>query len=195
MSGQDEDILELSTGVKLGLRTPSAVLLNNAMKANVADEPKPPKVWVEDKQRDEENPSDPDFVYAYRVWLADAGIRSLKALIPTGTRIHSIPDDMVGPEAEDFGDLMESMGEVAATGVHTRYVQWVMLVATGTEDLKTLSTALMRRAGVREEDVREAQDMFPGPEERGADNGASPKRRGEHGDRVQGDRAGIGTGD
>lgn len=195
MSDQDEDILELSTGVELELRTPSAVLLNNAMKANIQDEPRPPKVWVEDKQRDEENPSDPDFVYEYRVWLADAGLRSLKALIPTGTRIHFKPDDIVGPEDEDYADLMESMGEVAATGKHTRYVQWVMLVATGTEDLKTLSTALMRRAGVREEDVREAQDMFPGPEERGVDNDTPPERPGEHGDRVQGDRAGVGTGD
>ncbi|KKK92608.1 hypothetical protein LCGC14_2701220 [marine sediment metagenome] len=195
MSDQDQDILKLSTGVELELRTTSALLLSNAMKANMADEPRAPKAWIEDKQREEENPNDPDFIQAHQLWLAEAGIRSLKALIPTGTRIHCKPDEMVGPEDEDYADFMESMGEVAAKGVHTRYVQWVMLVATGTEDLKTLSAALMRRAGVREEDVSEAQDMFPGDEERRVDNEPSPERDGEHGDSVPADRAGAGTGD
>ena len=196
MMDQDQnDILVLSSGVELDLHTPSPVLVNNAMKAIMKDEPKIPKVWIEDKGRDEENPNDPDYIFARRVWLADVGMRSLRALIPTGTSLHSKPDGMVGPEDEDFADLIQSMGEEPATGVHTRYVQWLLLVAMGKQDLEALGMALMRRAGVREEDVREALDTFQGLEGRGTDNGTSPERGGEHGDRVPAAGAGPGAGD
>ncbi len=171
---QEQDVLKLSTGVVLRLRRPSSMLVMEATKALMADEPRPPRVFIQEKEREEENPNDPDYIAAHNIWLAEVGVRSLKALIPTGTAMESKPEDVVGPEDEDFADLMAAMGQEAAPGRYSRYVQWVMSVACSGADLEILSMRLMRLSGIREEDVAEMLAGFPGLEERLANTGGAP---------------------
>ncbi len=191
---QGQDVLTLSPGVVLRLRRPSSMLVQEATKTLMADEPRPPVVFIEAKEREEENPSDPDYIAAHNLWLAAVGTRSLRALIPTGTALVSKPDDVVGPEDEDFPDLMASMGQEAAPGPHTRYVQWILSVACGPEDLEMLSVRLMRVAGIREEDVADVLAMFPGLQGRLADTGGGPDGRHPNGDKVSQPAAETGTG-
>ena len=174
---QEQDVLELSTGVKLRLRRPSSMLVKEATKSLVDTEPKPPMVFIEEKEREEENPNDPAFRAAHNIWLAEVGVRALRALIPTGTALELKPDDVVGPEDEDFADLMRSMGQEPETGRFTRYVQWVMSVACGAQDLEILSVRLMRLAGIPEGDVADVLEMFPGIQERLANTGGGSDRR------------------
>ncbi len=174
---QEQDVLELSTGVKLRLRRPSSMLVKEATKSLMEAEPKPPMVFIEEKEREEENPNDPDFRAAHNIWLAEVGIRSLRALIPTGTAIEYKPDDVVGPEDEDFADLMAAMGQQVEGGRYSRYVQWVMSVACGALDLEILSVRLMRLAGIPEGDVADVLEMFPSIQERLANTGGGPDGR------------------
>ncbi len=170
-----QDTMKLSTGVVLKLRNPSPIVMATAIEQVADKEPKPPTVFIEAKGREEENPSDPDYLQARQAWLATTGLRALRALIPTGSALMSKPEDVVGPEDEDYPDLMASMGIEPGTGRYTRYVQWILHVAcSGRDDIGLLSTTLMRRAGVREEDVAEAQALFPGLAARGTDRGVSP---------------------
>jgi len=170
-----QDTLKLTNGVVLRLRNPSPMAVAAALQSVGDDEPKPPKVWIKDKDREEENPADPEYLAAKRIWLATAGQRALRALLPTGTALESKPDDVVGPDDEDYADLMASMGIEPGAGRFTRYVQWVLYVAAGgTDDFQKLSMLLMRRAGVSEEDVAEAEATFRGDTSGPADQTAPP---------------------
>ncbi|KKM25078.1 hypothetical protein LCGC14_1598620 [marine sediment metagenome] len=173
---QEQNVLELSTGVKLQLHHPSSMLVKEATQALMKEEPRAPKVFIQEKEREEENPNDPTFIAEHNLWLAEVGIRALRALIPTGTSLLSKPDDVVGPEDEDFTDLMESMGQQPGTGKYSRYVQWVISVACGAADLEILSVRLMRLAGVPEEDVSSVLEGFPGIQERVSNPGGAPER-------------------
>lgn len=195
MPDQEQEIVELSTGVKLKLHRPSPMLMQQATKSLIAEEPKPPKVWIQEKEREEENPNDPDYKAAHAIWISEMGVRSLRALIPTGTSLHFKPDDVVGPEDEDFSDLMEAMGQEAANGKYSRYVQWVLSVACDAADLQNLSVRLLRLVGVREEDVAEVLDMFPSLQERLSNHAGTPDGSGEHGDPVSQPPTGAGVGD
>lgn len=168
----DEDLLRLSTGVVLRLRTPAAMVVESSFRAVKKHEPKPPRMYIEAKGREEENPSDPDYLAALRQWKYDVGMRGLRALIPSGTTLESVPEGLPGPEDEDYIDLMASMTIDPGAGRFTRYVQWVLHVAcAGLDDVDDLSKALQRRIGVTEEDVAKAQAMFQGDEGEPADTG------------------------
>ncbi len=193
MSEDDQDIFESSTGVKLRIKTPSALIIQEALKGINTNEPTVPMVYSESKGRDEPNPNDPDYLVAKQRWQMEAGIRGLKALIPTGTELVSKPGDLTGHDAPEFADLMASMGIEPATGNFTRYVQWVMFVACAADDLNELGTLIMRRMGVSEEDVAEAIATFRGSQGRRADNGDAPPGRSGDGDNLRAPDAGPGT--
>ncbi len=169
-----QNTLKLSTGVVLKLHTPAPMVVQSAFKEAKKNEPKPPTVYIKDKDRNEENPSDPDYVASLKQWRYEAGMRGLRALIPTGTTLESVPDGIPGPDHEDYSDLMASMQIDPGAGRFTRYVQWVLHVACGgVGDLDSLTNTLMRRLGVSEEDVAKAQAMFQGIEGDVADRGIS----------------------
>ncbi len=169
-----QDTLRLSTGVVLKLHTPAPMVVQSAFKEAKKNEPKPPTVYIKDKDRNEENPSDPDYVAALKQWRYEAGMRGLRALIPTGTTLETVPNGIPGPDHEDYADLMASMQIDPGAGRFTRYVQWVLHVACGgVDDLDSLTNVLMRRLGVTEEDVAEAQASFRGIQGGAADRGIS----------------------
>ncbi len=172
MSTGDGDMLTLSTGVVLKLRTPSEMVVDSAFRAVEKHKPKPPRMYLEDKEREEENPSDPDYLAELRQWKLEVGMRGLRALIPSGTTLESVPEGLPGPDDPDYIDLMASMTIDPGAGRFTRYVQWVLHIACkGVDDVQNLTNALQRLIGVSEEDVAKAQAMFQGDEGETADTG------------------------
>ncbi len=174
----DQDaVYELSNGVKVRLRKMSPVLLA-AVATNVGQgEPQVPMVYNEDKERDEDNPLDPDYVAEHDRWAAGRGIRLMRALVAGATSLDHCPDDVMGHDSEEFADFLELMEIPLSPSTQGRYAQWVMYVGVqDQEQMADFSATLMRMAGAREEDVAEAQALFRGDEERTTDNGVSPKR-------------------
>ena len=167
-----QDTLRLSTGVVLRLRTPSAMVVESSFREAQKKKPKPPRTYIEAKGREEENPSDPVYVAATKQWKLETGMRGLRALIPSGTALETVPEDLPGPDDADYVDLMASMTLDPGAGRFTRYVQWVLHVAcAGVDDIDSLTNTLQRLIGVSEEDVAKAQSMFQGDEGRAADTG------------------------
>lgn len=171
-----DGIYELSNKVRLKVEgTVAPVLMMDIAQMAGADEPQPPMAHVAEKERDEPNPSDPDYIADHDKWTADTQIRLLRALVTSLTKLESYPSGMVGPESEEFAEFVEAVGLQPARSDQLRYVQWVFYVAlTEKKDFIDLGVVLMRQSGAREEDVAEAQALFRGGEERDSDNGASP---------------------
>lgn len=193
----DQDpVYKLESGVKLRFHKFSPLLLNQIAQTIGENEPKPPMVFDENKEREEENPNDPDYVAAKTRWAAATSVRLLRALVSAGTNLESKPDDMMAADSDDFETFMELVEIPISGSAQGRYTQWVMYVAlTSPEDMNNLNIELMRLAGAREEDVAEAQALFRSIEERLADNGASPKRSRRDRRAVRTPRRRAGSGD
>lgn len=172
---EQDAVYELSNGVKVRLNKMSPVLLAQ-IATNVGEgEPKVPSTYNEDKEREEDNPLDPDYIADHDRWAAGRGIRLMRALVAGATTLEHCPDDVMAHDSQDFADFMELMEIPLSPSAQGRYTQWVMYVGVqDQEQMADFSARLMRMAGAREEDVAEAQALFRGDEERPADNGASP---------------------
>ncbi len=172
---EQDAVYDLAQGVRVRLRKMSPVLLAQVA-TNVGEgEPKVPTHYNEDKEREEDNPLDPDYVADHDRWAAGRGIRLMRALVAGATSLECCPDDVMGRDSEEFADFMELMEIPLSPSAQGRYAQWVMYVGIqDQEQMADFSATMMRMAGAREEDVAEAQALFRGDEERTADNGASP---------------------
>ncbi len=174
---QDDGIYQLSNGVRLKVEGVIApLLLKDIATMAGGDEPRPPVVFVKTKEREEPNPDDPEYIAAHQFWVAETSIRLLRALATSLTKLDTHPAEMIGPESEEFEDIVLDSGlQLARSGSQRRYIQWLLYVAlTEQKDIMNLGVVLMRQSGAREEDVAEAQELFRSGEERATDNGASP---------------------
>ncbi len=164
--GQVEEIpteITLECGAVLSMRKPPPMLIPKVMEAVNKSDPPPtiPKVFVEDKGREEENPNDPDYVAAQTVYAAKVGARTLDALMVSCLRVKEI-GEAYAPEGEDFLDYVSAMGLEPASGKHGLFLQWLNTYALTREELTQLMKMLMQHAGVGEEDVAEAMKFLEG---------------------------------
>ncbi len=172
---EQDAVYELSNGVKVRLRKMSPILLAQVATQVGQGEPKVPMLYNEDKEREEDNPLDPDYIADHDRWAAGRGIRLMRALVGGATSLEHSPDDVMGHDSDEFAQFLELMEIPLSPSAQGRYTQWVMYVGIqDQEQMADFSATLMRMAGAREEDVAEAQALFRGDEERTADNGASP---------------------
>lgn len=153
----------LDIGATLTIRKPSSMLLAAVMTAVEKESPVPPvpKVWIEEKEREEENPNDPTYKAAIGVWNANAVVRMFKALCVSSLRIKDL-GDAFDPDGEDFADYLEALDMEVESGKSTRFLQWLMTYALVKEESKKLNTWMMALAGVTEEDVAEATTFLQG---------------------------------
>jgi hypothetical protein len=91
--GQDEDsVTVLSTGVRVRLKPVSSTLVEEIKSA--IPMPDVPKVWLADKEREEENPNDPRYIEAVERAMMARADATLDALVLFGVElIDGIPDD------------------------------------------------------------------------------------------------------
>ncbi len=170
MQKDEEQLFELSTGVKLKLSPPNGMVLRARQEQHNAREPRPPLAFNDEKGREEENPMDPD----YRIAMANHEGMTIEIMYETlaasGTELVSIPDGFCGPDGEDFIDHMETYGFELHRNRLGRYVQWLKYYAArGRHDWPRLSAALMALVGSTEEEVAEAATMFQRDETRSPD--------------------------
>jgi hypothetical protein len=90
--GDGESIVTLSTGVRVRLKAVSSTLVEE-IKAAVPM-PEVPKVWIADKEREEENPNDPRYVEAVERAMMARADATLDALILFGVELlDGLPED------------------------------------------------------------------------------------------------------
>ncbi len=158
----------LEVGATLTISKPSAMLLAIVMTDVEKENPIPiaPKVFMEDKQREEVNNNDPAFKGQMAVWNANAVVRMFKALCASSLSIKEL-GEAFDPDGEDFADYLDALEIEVATGKTTRFLQWLNTYALVQSESKQLNTWMMTLAGVTEGDVAEATDFLQGDTARG----------------------------
>ena len=156
-------------GVVLKLNRVKRSLVKDA--ANSITPPTVPVVYIEEKDRTEENPGDPGYVAALRMYNSKIGDIGTSVYIIFGTSIKSKPDDVPNLEDDWDVDLHEIGITVPKIGTKARYYAWMKYVAIDDEqEMLSLSLRVMVYSGlVTEEQVQEVEATFRSNEERVSD--------------------------
>lgn len=164
--------LTFSTGVVLKIKEVPAWGFVEIKKQMRPERPKVPIVHIEEKGRDEENPSDPDYIEATEAYNTKLTERLIDMIIILGTEFDSAEDGFPLPEEDSWAQKLTMVGLTVPekTEKGERYLAWVKLCAApSNEDFVSLLVACGRGAGVTEEDVAESMASFRDTEKRGAD--------------------------
>lgn len=158
----DPTIFVTSNGVRLKLRKVSRMVIGDA--ARKLKTPRPPKVFIEEKGREEENPMDPNYVQALQNFRFDAGVLAVNVYFVLGTKvIEPLPDDISPISADDWAEDIKAVSadvDIPSTGPR-RYLAWLKFYVLNDDDQEDLMKACMRYSGgTLEADVEEAQASF-----------------------------------
>lgn len=180
----DKNLITLSNGIVLKMKPVPPLLLNSI--ANSVPEPEVPKVWIEEKGREEENPEHPAYLKAIIDRANLVGIMIIDATLAVGTELVSVPDNMLKPEDDGWlWQAKHSGKEFDLTDPKDRYLAWLRYYAVETQDdLNNLNTIPQILAGIREGEVDKVSNSFRGDEERGADSELPPKNNGKNGHNI-----------
>lgn len=171
---------ELSNGILLKIK-PVPPLLANAITEAFKD-PDPPKVYLEEKGRDEENPNDPNYLRELEE-INEKRNRAINNLyLGIGTECVHVPDGYYRPEQEEWLDQVKFAARVAGTPLDfdftdavERYLCWLRFYALENGDDATVAHRLpMVLGGISEAEVEQAIDSFRSVSERGTDNEPAP---------------------
>lgn len=168
---------ELTNGIVLTIK-PVPPLLINAINQEFQEQlPAPPKILIEEKGREEENPNDPEYLRQIGE-LAERqqeGVANL--LLGVGTEIKFVPDDMFKPDDEGWvqqvqfaAELANKQLEIPSDGVK-RYLCWLRFYAMESNtDVALCQGLCMQLAGIREGEIEEVVESFRSLPQRGTDS-------------------------
>jgi len=132
-------------------------------------EPKVPIYFNPDKEREEENPADPDYIKAVEDHTNTVINAMLDVGIARGTELVSVPKGISKPSDKDWQEEVEELLRYKVpSSARLRYLHWLKWVATET-DLKKVFEKVIGSFGVTEAAVEEEMARFPSDEERSTD--------------------------
>ena len=134
------------------------------------EKPKIPMVFIESRDREEENPNDPDYLEALQEYNNQVLLRVYKVMLVLGTSCHTVSAGHFKPEDDEWIQLLEVAGvSVEYTNQFDRYHEWLVLYACTTQfDYNHLTSVLYRRVGIMEQEVIDAITFFQRNENGGA---------------------------
>lgn len=158
----DPSTFVASNGLRLKLRRVSQMIMTDA--ARRITSPKPPRVFLEEKGREEENPNDPTYVEAVRNYRYDLGTLTVNTYFVLGTKpIDPLPQGISPVDSEDWPELLRVVDpdiDIPAAGPR-RYLAWLKYHALADHDLNELLQQCIRYSGgTLEVDVIQAQATF-----------------------------------
>lgn len=157
-------------GIKFKMKKVSKLLILDASKRILI--PKPPKVYIEEKQRTEENPNDPDYVEALAEANYNKAMVVVNAYVALGTKPIEVPEDIEPLASDSWIEAIKELGVDEPKSERARYLYWCKYISLGDEGINELVTAVMRFSGVTlETDVKQAADSFRGNETGNTDSG------------------------
>lgn len=179
---------ELSNGIVLTCK-PIPPLLLQAVVAEFKLPPAP-KVFIEEKGREEDNPNDPDYIAQVNQLAEEQDLAINDLLLGIGTSIKYIPDGYFRPEDEDWITQVEFSAGLSGKNLRIeredkikRYLHWLRFYALETgADIALAQGMPVQLAGIREGEVEEVIDSFRGIPERGTDTNGSTEPGSENGD-------------
>lgn len=158
----DPDLIEMDSGVILRAKVVPILLIRKL--ETQFTEPKVPRVYLEEKERWEYNPQDPEYLRDMEEWEAKKNNAYLGVFAAYGTEIESIPSGTPGVMddswAEEFSPIYGE--DIPDQYNKKRYLAWLECVAIHTaKDLNRISDAVRNKMGVSQEDVDQQIQKFP----------------------------------
>lgn len=155
---RDEAVL--ANGVRLKLRRVPPLAIREA--AIRVPPPKVPTVWIQDREREEENPNDPGYLEAMARYQAEQMFRVADVMMLLGTSIGELPDGIASPESDEWIEMLEALDiPVERVNKHKRYLAWMRLYATEREeDIAVIIGRVAALSGVTEVEVQRAAAAF-----------------------------------
>lgn len=160
---RDRDRITLRNGVVLKLHPVPPLAIREA--ALLVPPPQVP-VWISpDKDREEPNPNDPDYLAALEKHKHEQAFRVSDTIHLLGTSVESIPDGIDPPESDVWISKLEAIGiKVDRENEHKRYLSWLRLYAyTSQADISMVTAFATRLSGTTEEEVQRAAAAFRRP--------------------------------
>lgn len=169
----DPSIFVASNGLRFKLRRVSKMVMLDAARRLQA--PKPPRTFMEEKGREEENPADPNYLAALRDYRYDTGMLAVSTYFILGTRVEGeLPPGVEPVTTEGWVDELKSVDprvDIPSAGPR-RYLAWLKYHALPDEDQNSLLQACVRYSGgTLEADVTAAQASFRNQPARDTTNG------------------------
>lgn len=169
--------ITVSTGVIFKIKKAPAMAFQAVVKQWDKAAPKAPVTYIESKDRNEENPSDPDYIQAKRDYEERRNTALFDAAILFCTEIESVPEGINKPEDDDWLEDLKILGIAPGAGKRERYLSWVKYYAAPDDtDLVSLNVAISRVNGVSEGDVSAAMAAFKSAQRGRIDTELSPER-------------------
>ena len=166
------DKLRLQSGIVLRLRPIPPGLLRKA--AARVPEPEIPRIYLESKEREEENPNDPTYLAALVERNEKQALAQMDVAILYGTDIDEVPEGAYKPDDEEWSeDLIEDgfLTEEDLSSHRKRYLNWILLYALRGGDEAKLFAKVINLCGLTEAEVQEMLASFRSRSLRGADTG------------------------
>jgi hypothetical protein len=156
---QPKDRYASSNGIVFKLKRVSRMLVVDAGRKIAL--PKVPRVFIEAKGRDEENPNDPDYINALREAQYLRGMTAVGIVLAFGTEVFTKPESVVAVDEDSWRDDLTELGMEVPDKGKARYVSWLKYYALNDDDFNALTEAAFRYSGmVSEEDVKKAAEQF-----------------------------------
>lgn len=157
-----DDTFSISSGVVLkALRV--APLRIDAIQRQFKD-PEVPVVTLPDGRK-LDNPDDPDYDKALKAVELERSLAMADALMMFGTEFVSAPAGMLKPDEDSWVEEMSFVGVHVPDHPKARYLAWLRYVALEgnvEQDLVTITTNVMRKMSISEENIAQAMDSFRG---------------------------------
>lgn len=187
--------ITLSNGVVLKVKPMPPMLLNSV--ANSIPEPEVPKVYLEDKGREEPNPNHPAYLRAVSDRAAAISLAMMNLILYACTEVISIPEGVMKVTDDGWLRLAKMAGiNFDPDDEVERYIAWLRCYAVQTVgDLNLTQTVPLRLAGITEAEVEEAMESFRGGEGRDADSGLPVEIGSPNGHHLPDSDPGSGSGD
>lgn len=157
---EEPDIFVAESGVVLKLKKVNGLIISEL--GRKIKEPRVPKVYIEDKGREEENPNDPDYLEALQDVAHQRAMLTIDTYYALGTEPKSIPENIKAIEDTDWSEDLAVIGLEVPTSGRGRYLAWLKYyILTQEEALGSLLIKCTRYSGgVTEEDVEAATATF-----------------------------------
>ena len=156
----DPTVYVAENGSKFKLQRVSNIIISDAAKKLKA--PRPPEVYIEEKGRSEENPSDPDYLEEVSNYDYDRAMLALNVYLSLGTKVLELGPGVESVDSTDWSDTLGEIGlTIPATG-RGRYVAWIKYIALGDDEKQEIMQRIMSLSGATlQAEVREAEASFP----------------------------------
>lgn len=182
-TNDDPTLFVCENGLRLRLRRVSQILVMDAGK--YLKRPKIPRTWDEDKHREIENPTHPDYLEEVRHFNTEAAQLAINIYLMMGaTPIEPLPSELEPIDGTGWVDMLGVVYpelEVPPAGPKRKLI-WLKYYAMPDDDTARVMARISRLGGaIMEADVRNAQDSFRPDETRNPDQGVGASVQATHG--------------